>query len=82
MDHNPWNIEDYGETVDLILSGHTHKGQLWPGNYFTNAMYKDDYGYYRKNEQSPHAIVTFGIGTWGMPMRVRSDCEIVTIKIK
>ena len=81
MDHNPAHIHQYGPEVDLILSGHTHKGQIFPGSLITNGLYTVDYGYYRKNEESPQVIVSSGVGTWGMPMRVGSDCEIVKIEI-
>jgi predicted MPP superfamily phosphohydrolase len=81
MDHNPAHIHQYGAEVDLILSGHTHKGQIFPGSLITNGMYTVDYGYYRADEASPQVIVSSGVGTWGMPMRVGSDCEIVMIKI-
>lgn len=80
LDHNPANIHSYSSDADLILSGHTHKGQVFPANLITNAMYTVDHGYYRKDAQSPHVIVTSGVGTWGMPMRVGSDCEIVTVR--
>lgn len=79
LDHNPANIAEYGTEADLILCGHTHKGQIFPANLFTKAMYTVDYGYYRKDLQSPQVIVTSGVGTWGMPMRVGTDCEIVSI---
>ena len=81
MDHNPAHIHQYGAEVDLILSGHTHKGQIFPGSLITNRMYAVDYGYYRENETAPQVIVSSGVGTWGMPMRVGSDCEIVKIEI-
>lgn len=80
MDHNPGNIGEYTTDADLILCGHTHKGQLFPVNFITNLMFDCDYGYYRKNSQSPHVIVTSGIGYWGMPMRVGTNCEIVSIR--
>lgn len=82
MDHNPANIAEYGKETDLVLSGHTHKGQLFPGNLITNAMYTVDYGYYKKDENSPSVIVTSGVGTWGVPMRVGTSCEIVQITLK
>ena len=82
MDHNPLNINEYNNDVDLILSGHTHKGQIWPANIVTNSMYDVDYGYYNKDSSSPQVIVSSGSGTWGMPMRLGSQCEIVTINLK
>lgn len=79
MDHNPSHIDEYTTEADLILCGHTHKGQVFPGNLITNGMYTVDYGYYQKDADSPHVIVSSGVGTWGMPIRVGSSCEIVTI---
>lgn len=81
LDHNPAHIHQYDAEVDLILSGHTHKGQIFPGSLITNRMYTVDYGYYRKDETSAQVIVSSGVGTWGMPMRVGTDCEIVKIQI-
>lgn len=80
LDHNPANIREYSTEADLILCGHTHKGQVFPANLITDLLYTVDYGYYRKDAQSPHVIVTSGVGTWGMPMRVGTNCEIVTIR--
>lgn len=81
MDHNPANLAEYDSRVDLIVSGHTHQGQVFPGNWITDLMYDVDYGYYRKDANSPQIIVTSGISYWGMPMRVGTDCEIVQIQI-
>lgn len=81
MDHNPARIHEYGSDYDLILCGHTHRGQIFPGSLITNRMYTVDYGYYRKDAASPQVIVSSGAGTWGMPMRVGTDCEIVKINI-
>ena len=81
MDHNPIHIGEYAAPVDLILSGHTHKGQLFPAGIITDLMYPADYGYYRESPDSPQLIVSSGAGAWGMPMRVGSDCEIVSVTI-
>lgn len=80
LDHNPANIHEYGDEADLILCGHTHKGQVFPANLFTHRMYTVDYGYYQRDADSPQVVVSSGVGTWGMPMRVGTDCEIVTIR--
>lgn len=79
LDHNPANIHEYSTEADLILSGHTHKGQIFPANLITKQMYTVDYGYYRKDSHSPQVIVSSGVGAWGMPMRVGTDCEVVSI---
>lgn len=79
MDHNPVEAELYGENIRLVLSGHTHKGQLFPGNLITDAMYTVDYGVYQKNAASPHIVVSSGAGLWGPPMRVGTQNEVVEI---
>lgn len=78
MDHNPACISEYSGEVDLVLSGHTHKGQVFPGSLITNAMYIVDYGHYVE-ENGTQIIVSSGIGTWGPPMRVGSNSEIVSV---
>ncbi len=79
MDHNPANVDEYTTEADVILCGHTHKGQVFPVNLLTGMLYTVDYGYYQKDGDSPHVIVTSGVGSWGMPMRVGSNCEIVSL---
>ncbi len=82
MDHNPSNIDEYQGKADLILCGHTHRGQIFPGSIITDLMYDVDYGYYQKDKESPHVVVSSGVGTWGIPMRVGTDSEVVVIDIK
>jgi len=79
LDHNPANIKEYGNEIDLILSGHTHRGQMFPANFITNLIYTVDYGHYQKDTNSPHVIVTSGVGVWGPPLRIATNNEIVNI---
>lgn len=81
MDHNPTNAGEYTAEADLILCGHTHKGQIFPGSLITGMLYTVDHGHYQKDADSPHIIVSSGVGTWGMPMRVGTDSEIVQIRL-
>lgn len=82
MDHNPKHVGEYGSETDLIVAGHTHRGQLFPGSLITHALFAVDYGYYRKDENSPQVVVSSGAGTWAMPMRVGSQCEVVEIRLQ
>lgn len=66
--------------IDLMLSGHTHAGQLFPFNIFTFLANGYLQGYY--HEGSTHLYVSAGVGTWGPPMRTGSRSEIVEILIK
>ncbi len=79
MDHNPAHVHTYGAETQLILSGHTHRGQIFPGGLITDRMYAVDYGYGQAGDAQ--VIVTSGAGTWGMPMRVGTDCEVVFIRL-
>lgn len=81
LDHRPTEIEKHAELpIDLQVSGHTHRGQIFPANLITALMYPLDYGY-RKIGQG-HYIVTSGYGFWGIPMRLGSQAEVVIIELK
>jgi predicted MPP superfamily phosphohydrolase len=67
--------------IDLQLSGHTHKGQLFPFVWLTRAIYKGyDYGLHK--DGSFHLYVSSGVGTWGPPMRIGAPPEIVVIQLR
>jgi predicted MPP superfamily phosphohydrolase len=81
LDHTPVKLEQAESNgIDLQLSGHTHHGQIWPGNIITNLIYEVSWGYKKKG--NTHIYVTSGAGTWGPPVRTGSKSEIVNIKIK
>jgi hypothetical protein len=82
MEHNPAHIGEYDGIAGLILTGHTHRGQIFPGGLFTKALFAADYGYYQKDAGSPHVIVTQGAGTWMLPMRIGTRNEIVGITLR
>ena len=80
IDHNPKDINDSLDAeIDLQVSGHTHKGQIVPGNLITNSIFEVDYGYLKKD--SLNVIVSSGYGTWGPPVRIGSRSEIVKINL-
>jgi len=79
LDHNPARWNTYENEADLVLSGHTHEGQIFPGSLVTGLMYDVDYGYGEGGKDRPDIIVSSGIGYWGLPMRVGTASEIVCI---
>jgi uncharacterized protein len=80
MDHQPAEINQAEKAgVDLLLSGHTHRGQMAPNHLVTRKMYDLDWGYKQFNQL--HAIVSSGFGFWGPPIRIGSRSEIVKIEI-
>ena len=81
VDHTPLNLEEItNEEIELQLSAHTHHGQIFPLNLITNMVYEVSWGYLKK--EKTQFYVTCGVGTWGPPVRLGSDSEIVSMKIK
>lgn len=81
IDHNPSKIyESADNNIDLQVSGHTHKGQVFPGNLITKSLFPLDYGYGQFN--NTNLVVSSGFGTWGPMIRTNSRSEIVSIKLK
>ncbi|UHA73219.1 metallophosphoesterase [Paenibacillus sp. 481] len=80
MDHQPFELQQAKAAgVDLLLSGHTHRGQMAPNHLITKKMYELDWGYAQQG--TFHAIVSSGFGFWGPPLRLGSRSEIVQINI-
>lgn len=49
MDHQPFELKQAADAgVDLLLSGHTHRGQMAPNHIVTRRMYELDWGYAQK----------------------------------
>ena len=65
--------------IDLQLSGHTHNGQFWPFNYLVKSMFELSWGY--KQKGNSQFYVSSGYGSWGPPVRIGSQSEIVIIEI-
>ena len=81
MDHRPTEIDQISRTkADVVLSGHTHHGQLFPINLITGIVYELSHGYLRKGET--HFFVSSGIRLWGPPVRTTGKSEIVVVDIE
>ncbi|MCK3657754.1 metallophosphoesterase [Pasteurellaceae bacterium Pebbles2] len=81
LDHRPTEIDQHAQlAIDLQVSGHTHRGQIFPANLITSLMYRLDYGH--EKIQNSHFIVSSGYGFWGIPMRLGTQSEVVIIDVK
>lgn len=81
MDHQPSKLEEPQEAgIDLQVSGHTHRGQIFPNQWITGRIFENDWGFLKKGDL--HLIVSSGAGTWGPPMRSGSNSEVVEIRVK
>ena len=67
--------------IDLQLSGHTHRGQLFPFNFITKIIFKGhDYGL--QEVGNFNIYTTSGTGVWGPTMRTSGRSEIVVIELE
>lgn len=81
MDHTPTDLKTPVQLgVDLHISGHTHKGQMWPNRFITKKVFDLDYGH-RQNGDT-HFLVSSGFGFWGPPIRIGSRSELWMVRIK
>ncbi|MFA6980499.1 MAG: metallophosphoesterase [Ignavibacteriaceae bacterium] len=80
LDHQPFRLaETAAQNVDLQLSGHTHHGQMWPFSFVTKMIYEVSWGYKKIN--NTHFYVSSGVGTWGPPVKIGNDAEVINFKI-
>lgn len=81
LDHQPYHLEEAEENqIDLQISGHTHRGQVWPITWVTDRIYEVSHGYKKKGNS--HIYVSSGIGLWGGKFRIGSQSEYVVIEFK
>lgn len=81
LDHQPINLEEARTNgIDLQLSGHTHKGQIFPSGLITGQIYELDWGLL--NKENYNLIVSSGFGTWGPPLRIGNHPEVVSVSVK
>lgn len=80
IDHQPKELEQLAAAgADLDLSGHTHDGQMFPGNLTIRLLWDNACGYLQVGEM--HSVVTSGAGVWGPAMRVGTKSEVVKINV-
>ncbi|MCL1827667.1 MAG: metallophosphoesterase [Candidatus Cloacimonetes bacterium] len=66
------------KNIDLVLSGHTHNGQLFPFNFIVAKINDIGYGFAKRGGAAFY--VTSGAGVWGPPMRIGTKSEIVVFE--
>jgi predicted MPP superfamily phosphohydrolase len=81
LSHTPWEAGTAAAAgAGLMLSGHTHDGQIWPFGYLVRLSYPLLGGRYEVGGMP--VIVCRGTGTWGPRMRLWLPSEIVRIKLR
>jgi len=80
LSHMPLYAEEAaGAGADLMFSGHTHNGQLFPFNYLVRSQFPRVYGLFDVNGMKLY--ITSGLFYWGMPLRFLASSEIPIIEV-
>ena len=81
LDHQPYHL-DRAEAagVDFQLSGHTHRGQVWPISWITDCIYECSWGGHQRG--NTQFYVSSGIGIWGGKFRIGTQSEYVVATLK
>lgn len=89
LDHDPNGITEAVECdADLVLAGHTHRGQFFPTSLLTQFSYEKGYFYgmaQTVNQLTGHittSIVSSGAGYFQTPIRIGTDSEIVVVDLR
>lgn len=82
IDHDPQGIRDAQQMdIPLVLSGHTHRGQFWPMDFFTRCANGAHFFYGKEQFGDTQAIISSGAGYFNLPIRIGSNNEVVQIII-
>jgi predicted MPP superfamily phosphohydrolase len=81
LKHQPFVLKGSPPLFDLQLSGHTHKGQIFPFTLLTRLVFSYNSGCHQLADGSI-LYVSRGSGTWGPPMRLMAPPEITIIDLR
>ena len=82
LDHQPNDYAGEAEAnVDLVLSGHTHGGHIFPAGYIGLAMGANDNVYGLQRRENTDFIVTSGVSGWAIPFKTGTISEFAVIDI-
>ena len=81
LDHQPHDLGQAEQAgIDFQLSGHTHRGQVWPISWITDAIYECSWGSHQRG--LTRYYVTSGLGLWGGKFRIGTQSEYVVATIE
>ena len=81
LKHQPLVSEKSKGLFDLQLSGHLHKGQIFPFSLITSLIYRYHDGLFKLGGYS-YLYVSRGTGTWGPPVRFLAPPEVTLIEFQ
>jgi len=81
LDHQPYHLESAEKAgVDFQFSGHTHRGQVWPISWITDALYECSFGEHHRGRTDYY--VSSGMGIWGGKFRIGTCSEYIVLTLK
>ena len=81
LEHEPVELPELAEAgADLCMCGHTHNGQIFPGNLVTALLSQQVYGLKTWGDMT--CVVTSGVGFFGPPLRLGTSSEVAVIDIR
>ena len=81
LDHQPFDLKEAEDAgIDLQFSGHTHRGQVWPISWITDAMYEKSWGHYLRG--TTRYYVSSGLGIWGPKIRIGTRSEYLVLHLE
>ena len=76
LDHQPYHLDQTEQCgVDFQFSGHTHRGQVWPISWITDAVYECSWGPWQRGDT--RFYVSSGLGIWGGKFRIGTQSEYI-----
>ena len=80
LDHQPRHLEEAERAgIDFQFSGHTHRGQIWPVSWITDAMFEKSWGPHRRG--NTRYYVSSGLGIWGAKIRIGTRAEYLVLHL-
>ena len=81
LDHQPSQLEEAEQAAIVFqFSGHTHRGQIWPISWVTDALYEKSWGHHQRG--NTRYYISSGLGIWGPKIRIGTRSEYLVLHLK
>ena len=80
LDHQPMELEEAEAAgIDFQFSGHTHRGQVWPLSWVTDAIFEKSWGHHSRG--ATRYYISSGLGIWGPKIRLGTRSEYLVLTL-
>lgn len=80
LDHQPYHLEEAERAgIDFQFSGHTHRGQMAPIHWITDALYEKSWGEHQRG--NTRYYISSGYGLWGAKFRLGTQSEYLVLTV-